>query len=511
MRAVIVGLQKYRWTSMLISINIAHLCSRAGRPWYRSSMIQLHPTAEAAWSRLGDADPTLHALVQAVAGEPGWVVGDLVAALGLSADDAGDGRSRLGRAAVLAAAGREAELFGDDQVRCEYLLLGALGVLGDVDRLARARADFHLLMGNRAFAQYRNLVPRPRPANAVPPPLVLLAGLPGTGKSTLAESLASALPAPVFSMDWQLGALVPFGVLRPDNTGPLSELTLIAAAARQLQLGLGAIIDATGHTREFRTRLESLADSLGARFVGVECVCSDESEHRRRVEGRDRGIPGWAGTVTWAHVNRMKARWEDWHQPHLTLDTATISSETARRRILELIDDKGPARSRLVMISGPIAAGKSTLAGELVQMLRREGSSVALTDLDTVAEMALPTLPSWDQAHGIHAQLVGAWLRTGVDVVVDEGTSTADEVQQVLDQVPEGVEVVHVVLTADFDASLVRAQADPGRGISKDPAFLRAAHEEYARHLPNLPSHVRLHVEGQDPGALARQVLARLS
>ena len=163
------------------------------------------------------------------------------------------------------------------------------------------------------------------------------------------------------------------------------------------------------------------------------------------------------------------------------------------------------------MISGPIAAGKSTLAGELVQMLRREGLSVALTDLDTVAEMALPTLPSWDWAHGIHAQLVGAWLRTGVDVVVDEGTSTTDEVHQVLDQVPEGVEVFHVVLTADFDASLARAQADSGRGISKDPDFLRAAHDEYSRHLPYLPSHVRLHVEGQEPGALARQVLTQLS
>lgn len=312
-------------------------------------MIQLHPTAEVVWSRLGDADPTLHGLVQAMAREPGWVVGDLVAALDVGDD--GDGRTQLGKAAVLAAAGREAELFGDNQVRCEYLLLGALGVLGDGDRLARARADFHVLMGNRAFAQYKNLVPQPRPVNTAPPPLVLLAGLPGTGKSTLAESLASALPAPVFSMDWQLGALVPFGVLRPDNTGPLSELTLIAAAARQLQLGLGAIIDATGHTREFRARLESLADSLGARFVGVECVCSDESVHRKRVEGRDRGIPGWAGTVTWAHVNRMKERWEEWHQPHLTLDTATMSSETARRRALELIasadaSEHGGFRSR---------------------------------------------------------------------------------------------------------------------------------------------------------------------
>ena len=168
------------------------------------------------------------------------------------------------------------------------------------------------------------------------------------------------------------------------------------------------------------------------------------------------------------------------------------------------------ARPRLVMISGPIASGKSTLADELAQLLRQEGLSVALTDLDTVAEMALPTLPSWDWAHGIHAQLVGAWLATGVDVVLDEGTSNPTEVQQVLDQVPAGTDVLHVVLTADYDASLARARADSGRGLSQDPDFLRADHEAYSHHLPQLSSSLRLHVEGQEPAALARQVLARL-
>ena len=110
---------------------------------------------------------------------------------------------------------------------------------------------------------------------------------------------------------------------------------------------------------------------------------------------------------------------------------------------------------------------------------------MALTDLDTVAEMALPTLPDWACAHRVHAQLVGAWLASDVDVVVDEGTSTTDEVQQVLAAVPAGIKVFHVVLTADYHRSLARAQADPGRGLSKDPDFLRAAHLSFAQHLPN--------------------------
>jgi hypothetical protein len=173
-------------------------------------------------------------------------------------------------------------------------------------------------------------------------------------------------------------------------------------------------------------------------------------------------------------------------------------------------DDRRVLSGQLVMISGPIAAGKSTLAIELVRLLRTNGSSVALTDLDTVAEMALPTLPGWTCAHRIHAQLVGAWLATDVDVVVDEGTSTTEEVQQVLAEVPAGITVFHVVLTANYDRSLARARADPGRGLSKDPDFLRAAHLSYAQHLPMLPCNLRLDVEKHAPKAMAAQVLERL-
>lgn len=55
-----------------------------------------------------------------------------------------------------------------------------------------------------------------------------------------------------------------------------------------------------------------------------------------------------------------------------------------------------PRRPALIAISGPIASGKSALAKALSAELRSRGSSVALTDLDTVAEMTLPTLPEWE-------------------------------------------------------------------------------------------------------------------
>lgn len=148
---------------------------------------------------------------------------------------------------------------------------------------------------------------------------------------------------------------------------------------------------------------------------------------------------------------------------------------------------KGSTLTRLVMLTGPMAAGKSTIARELTRQLRALGHDIALTELDEVADMARPTLPNWDWAHHIHAQLVRFWVETGIELVIDDGTSTFVEVNQVLKQLPADVSVFHVVLTVDFDAASARAQADPTRGISKDQAFLRNAYDAWADELPHLP------------------------
>ena len=166
--------------------------------------------------------------------------------------------------------------------------------------------------------------------------------------------------------------------------------------------------------------------------------------------------------------------------------------------------------ARLVMITGPIASGKSTVAQMVAEVLRADGLTVALVDLDTVAEMALPTLSDWAWAHRIHADLVGHWLATSIDVVVDEGTSTLEEVDQVRRQVPPGTELLHIVLTADFEASLARAQGESSRGLSKQPDFLAKDHEQYATELARLGGDLRLHVEGRRPAELAADVVAAL-
>jgi energy-coupling factor transporter ATP-binding protein EcfA2 len=141
-------------------------------------------------------------------------------------------------------------------------------------------------------------------------------------------------------------------------------------------------------------------------------------------------------------------------------------------------DNMTPVR-RLVLIIGPIASGKSTLARTLAERIRSSGESVVVVGLDTVAEMALPTLADWTWAHEVHGQLVGAWLEKPIPSVVAEGPETPEEIELIMRHVGSDVSVLKVLITTRYETALARAAADPTRGLSKDPEFLRGMHQRF--------------------------------
>ena len=137
----------------------------------------------------------------------------------------------------------------------------------------------------------------------------------------------------------------------------------------------------------------------------------------------------------------------------------------------------------LVLIVGPIAAGKSTVARALAQQLRLSGGKVAVVELDQIAEMALPTLPDWDFAHSIFGSVVGQWLRSPLDIVIAEGPGNRSEVDGVLAQIPPAATVVTVVLTSSLEVAFSRAQEDPRRGISRSHQFLSDEFRRWAHDM----------------------------
>src|SRR5919112_5260915 len=136
---------------------------------------------------------------------------------------------------------------------------------------------------------------------------------------------------------------------------------------------------------------------------------------------------------------------------------------------------------RLVILTGPIAAGKNAVADKLVERLTGCGETVVLADVDDVAGMvAAPGAAEaglWFAADEAHGALVGQWMRSSVDYVVVVGPIyTAEEQAALTRTLPEDATALWIVIDATVSVTLARAQADPRRRLSRDPDFHHAAH-----------------------------------
>jgi thymidylate kinase len=165
----------------------------------------------------------------------------------------------------------------------------------------------------------------------------------------------------------------------------------------------------------------------------------------------------------------------------------------------------------LVVVVGPQASGKSTLANALSAELRRRDEKVALVELDQIAAMALPTLPSWEAAHHIFESTTGLWARTALTCVIAEGSGTQDEVSRLLRQAPPDAVTVTVVTTASFEVALARAQADPTRGVSKEHSFLSRVYERWSREITRINSDVLIDTNALDVDQCIERIRAAIS
>src|SRR6476661_7574566 len=108
--------------------------------------------------------------------------------------------------------------------------------------------------------------------------LIIFSGLPGTGKSTLAEAVAKVLGIPVFAKDWLEATLLRSGIKPTHEDKPLgfaSYELLTVLAERQLILGQSVILDSVAATKTIRQAWYQLAEQYHANCRIIECICSD--------------------------------------------------------------------------------------------------------------------------------------------------------------------------------------------------------------------------------------------
>jgi predicted kinase len=157
--------------------------------------------------------------------------------------------------------------------------------------------------------------------------LIILSGLPGTGKTTIARELAQELGAVYLRID-SIEQSIRSAGWPVEGEG---YRVAYAVAEDNLRLGRRVIADCVNPWPLTRSEWRVVADRAGVPALDVEIVCSDAAEHRRRVENRATDITGHR-LPTWQEV--VERDYRPWDGERMVIDTSRLSVEQSVRTIL---------------------------------------------------------------------------------------------------------------------------------------------------------------------------------
>ncbi len=160
------------------------------------------------------------------------------------------------------------------------------------------------------------------------PRLIAMAGLPGAGKSTIAEVLGGRLGAPVVSVDPIESAILRAGISSEQPTGLAAYLVAETIAEGVLASGRTVIVDAVNAVEAARLQWRDLAARSGVALRVIEVVCSDADLHRERLAKRTRNLPH-LDEVTWRAVEQSVDGYQPWGGPAAALPRVTLDTVDA--------------------------------------------------------------------------------------------------------------------------------------------------------------------------------------
>ncbi len=152
-----------------------------------------------------------------------------------------------------------------------------------------------------------------------------MAGLPGTGKTAIAEAIGARLLRPVVSVDPIESAILRAGIDADQPTGLAAYLVAETLAEIVLGAGHGAIVDAVNAVDPAREQWVSLAARSGQTLKFIEVICSDVAVHRNRLEARQRNLPRLS-EPTWHAVEQSLDEYAAWSGPSGAVERLTLDS-----------------------------------------------------------------------------------------------------------------------------------------------------------------------------------------
>ena len=154
--------------------------------------------------------------------------------------------------------------------------------------------------------------------------LILFAGMPGSGKTTLARIIARRMNIPVFAKD-RVQRVLRDHNLAAANTGD-GYYIILDMADELLSLGLSCIRDAPSPLHPSRTVARETPARHKSRFTAIYCYCSDDLVWQERMKERVQYVPGWK-PVGWDDVLRMREYYQPWNNNALFIDSLRSPDE----------------------------------------------------------------------------------------------------------------------------------------------------------------------------------------
>lgn len=145
--------------------------------------------------------------------------------------------------------------------------------------------------------------------------LIIVSGLPGSGKSYFASRLAARIGADYINSDKTRMAMGRMGQYRVEDKSAVYE-RMAELAAGFLDLGQDVVVDGTFYLRTFRTRFDELARRRNIDVHFIEVV-ADDAVVRERLSR-----PRKYSEADYAVHEIIRDQFEPFEEPHLVLHSA---------------------------------------------------------------------------------------------------------------------------------------------------------------------------------------------